>query len=346
MEETLGKRISANRKRLGLTQDALAERLGVTAQAVSKWENDQSCPDITMLPKLAALFGTTTDALLGVEKQTVHTGEVITESPEENEPEGLHIEKDGFQIHLGGGRRSNIAFALWLFLTGLVSLVDALRLPPNDLADISLFHIALCCAVFSFGLTGLFRRFSLLRLGCTIAGLAFIACLLTEPSIGDMDWRVPFLAGLTLFGLDQLIKSIRKTKTTPFANTNCHLGFKGYQKNNFNCDDEHFSCETHFGENDYRIDLPRLSGGTGDVSFGQMTVDLSACEEIAEDCHVELSCSFGQLTVLVPKKFQTKVLPSAAFGNVEEKGMADAAAKSLLTLSCDVNFGQITLRHI
>ena len=42
MEETLGKRIAFHRKRLGLTQDALAEQLGVTAQAVSKWENEVS----------------------------------------------------------------------------------------------------------------------------------------------------------------------------------------------------------------------------------------------------------------------------------------------------------------
>ena len=56
MAETLGKRIAEHRKRLGLTQDALAEKLGITAQAVSKWENDLSCPDITMLPKLAEIF--------------------------------------------------------------------------------------------------------------------------------------------------------------------------------------------------------------------------------------------------------------------------------------------------
>ena len=41
-EETLGKRITFHRKALGLTQDALAEKLGVTAQAVSKWENEVS----------------------------------------------------------------------------------------------------------------------------------------------------------------------------------------------------------------------------------------------------------------------------------------------------------------
>ncbi len=81
MEQTLGKRIMANRKRLGLTQDQLAERLGVTAQAVSKWENDQSCPDIGTLPKLAALFGVSTDELLGVERQEkVHTAEVTEKS--------------------------------------------------------------------------------------------------------------------------------------------------------------------------------------------------------------------------------------------------------------------------
>ena len=53
MEQTLGKRIMENRKRLGMTQDQLAEKLGITAQAVSKWENDLSCPDISMLPNLS-----------------------------------------------------------------------------------------------------------------------------------------------------------------------------------------------------------------------------------------------------------------------------------------------------
>ena len=67
MESTLGKRITANRKRLGFTQDQLAEQLGITAQAVSKWENDLSCPDISFLPKLADIFGITTDALDSVD---------------------------------------------------------------------------------------------------------------------------------------------------------------------------------------------------------------------------------------------------------------------------------------
>ena len=64
MESTLGKRISEQRKKLSLTQEELAEKLGVSAQAVSKWENDVSCPDILLLPEIAKLLGVTVDALL------------------------------------------------------------------------------------------------------------------------------------------------------------------------------------------------------------------------------------------------------------------------------------------
>ena len=63
MEQTIGKRIARLRKSRGMTQDQLAERVGVSAQAVSKWENDVSCPDISLLPKLAEIFQVTTDSL-------------------------------------------------------------------------------------------------------------------------------------------------------------------------------------------------------------------------------------------------------------------------------------------
>lgn len=55
------------RRELGLTQEGLAQKLGVTNQAVSKWESGQSCPDITLLPALADLFGITIDAIFGRE---------------------------------------------------------------------------------------------------------------------------------------------------------------------------------------------------------------------------------------------------------------------------------------
>ena len=64
MEKTLGKRIAELRKERGLKQDALAEKLAISSQAVSKWENDQTCPDISVLPLLAEILGVTVDKLL------------------------------------------------------------------------------------------------------------------------------------------------------------------------------------------------------------------------------------------------------------------------------------------
>lgn len=64
---TFSEIIAAYRKDLGLTQEGLAGQLGVTNQAVSKWESGQSCPDIALLPVLADLFGITIDELFGRE---------------------------------------------------------------------------------------------------------------------------------------------------------------------------------------------------------------------------------------------------------------------------------------
>ncbi len=64
MAKTLGQKITEGRRMRGMTQEALAETLGVTPQAVSNWENDLTCPDIAQLPRLAALLGTSIDALL------------------------------------------------------------------------------------------------------------------------------------------------------------------------------------------------------------------------------------------------------------------------------------------
>ena len=67
--KTLGERIAYYRKRRGLTQEQLAEKCSVTPQAVSKWENDLSAPDISLLVPLAELFGISADELLGREER-------------------------------------------------------------------------------------------------------------------------------------------------------------------------------------------------------------------------------------------------------------------------------------
>ena len=77
--ETIGKRICALRKERGMKQEELAQRLDVSGQAVSKWENDQTCPDIGLLPRLAEVFGVTTDYLLTGEQEETPPVRIVPE---------------------------------------------------------------------------------------------------------------------------------------------------------------------------------------------------------------------------------------------------------------------------
>ncbi|MBO5898007.1 MAG: helix-turn-helix domain-containing protein [Clostridia bacterium] len=63
----IGKNIKYLRQKQHLTQEQVAERLGVTYQSVSKWENDTTTPDIALLPEIASMFGVSIDALFSDE---------------------------------------------------------------------------------------------------------------------------------------------------------------------------------------------------------------------------------------------------------------------------------------
>lgn len=63
-QESLGARIARYRKAKNMTQEELASQLNLTAQAVSKWENDLSAPDVSILTKLSDLLGISLDTLL------------------------------------------------------------------------------------------------------------------------------------------------------------------------------------------------------------------------------------------------------------------------------------------
>ena len=69
------------RKNIGLSQDELAKKLGVTFQAVSKWENAKAAPDITFLPMLADIFGCYIDELFGRIVKTENHFDLCTEFP-------------------------------------------------------------------------------------------------------------------------------------------------------------------------------------------------------------------------------------------------------------------------
>lgn len=71
MKESFGQRFQRLRKSAGLTQEEVATKLNLTAQAVSKWENDASAPDISVLVELSDILHVTLDELLGKQTEAV-----------------------------------------------------------------------------------------------------------------------------------------------------------------------------------------------------------------------------------------------------------------------------------
>ena len=66
-------RLSALRKQNGLSQETLAEKLGVSRQAVSKWENGEAMPELSKLEVICQLFGVTPNELMGYEEKATAT---------------------------------------------------------------------------------------------------------------------------------------------------------------------------------------------------------------------------------------------------------------------------------
>lgn len=342
MEETLGRRIVAGRKRLGITQDRLAEQLGVTAQAVSKWENDQSCPDITMLPKLAEIFGISVDALLGVaapEPDKALEAEVIDSVKEEDETDGLHIQKGNWEFRWDGGRKSHLGLAIWIILTaGWMFITSYYKI------DIPFWDLLWTNGLVVFGIFGLFPRFSFFRLGCALIGVYFLMDKLNAiPAYLGRELLLP--AFLLLFGLSLLVAALRKPNKPQFSFT--HAG-KAVNKNISNCklEDDSFRCECVFSAKYQMIELPRLCSGSVEVSFGDQTVDLTGCEEFASDCCIDADCSFGSLTILVPRQIRAEVDSDTAFGSVDIRGNHDNDAVGTIHIDADVSFGQIVVKYV
>lgn len=338
MEDTMGKRIAANRKRLHLTQEQMAEKLGVTAQAISKWENDQSCPDIAMLPRLAELFGISNDALLGVESREVHSAQLV-DPGEVSEPEGIHLQGENWQMRWDSGRKSGLGLAAWVLLTGALLLVGSIRG-----WDVGLWDILWPSGLMIFGICGLYPRFSVFRLGCGLLGGYFL--------LSNLD-TLPFRVGkgallpalLLLFGLSLLLDALKKPQKGSFHEV--HIGNTPYSAEQL-CKEEgeSFRCVTRFGDNTRQIRLARLTGGEAEVSFGELRVDLRQCGEIADGAVIRGKCSFGELVLMVPSWIRVESWVSTSVAAVETEGSPAPDAAVTLRLEGSVSFGQITVRYV
>ena len=336
MEQTLGKRIVEHRKRLGLTQDQLAEKLGITAQAVSKWENDLSCPDIATLPKLADIFGITTDELLGkASTAKVCQGEVVDEHAH-----GLHLEhEDGkWEFHWDGGNRNALGFACWVLGLGVLLLVNNLFH-----LDASFWSLAWPSGLLMMGLfSG--NKFSFTRLGFVLLGGYFLV-----DNLGLMPFQLGgaiIWPGLViLFGLSLLVDALRKPKKPKFTVNKRGGDSKKTQWESHN-DGSGFSCELSFGDRTFPVEVPTLHHGVAECQFGTLVVDLTGCKAVSDDCHVALDCSFGELKLRVPRRFAVQCSEDSSFGAISYSGHPDSQPAGVIYINADVSFGQINVEYV
>jgi len=123
---TLGNKLQQLRKDRRMSQEKLAEELGVTRQAVSKWELDAALPDIGNIVALSEVFGVTTDYLL---KDGAHTDDQ-TDAP----PDNTHKSRKSSRIRLTG-IICMIAGAASIFLTYLISRFVPVMTPIRVFRD-------------------------------------------------------------------------------------------------------------------------------------------------------------------------------------------------------------------
>ena len=125
MKETFGQRFAKLRKKLGLRQEDIAEKVNISAQAVSKWENDLSAPDISTLPLLADILNVSLDELLGREV-------IQTKILSENERKDINSLLLKINILSSDGNKVKVNLPVSLIKLCLESEMELPRINGND----------------------------------------------------------------------------------------------------------------------------------------------------------------------------------------------------------------------
>ena len=195
-KETMGKRISDLRKRKGMTQEQLAQQVGVTAQAVSKWENDLSCPDISILAQLAEALGVTTDELLG----KVQLRSLAVEDTEKQEKR-----KHTVNVRLNMNTWEKVIFSLLVMGLGIVFLLNALRVIQLG-SGITFWSVLWPFCLIFMGVMLCKSDLSPVSLGIALFGLYMLlynAGII--PAQYKLTWSMIWPAALILIGLTVLL---------------------------------------------------------------------------------------------------------------------------------------------
>lgn len=334
--QTMGKRITALRKEKGMTQEQLAERLGVSAQAVSKWENDVSCPDISVLTELAKTLGVSTDELLGA--KPIEPRVVVVDTNKEKNGDG----GKGFSVSYGGGKKEGIWIAVAMILVGVAFLLSKMNVLPGG-AGITLWNIVWPAVLIGVGVSWFVHDFSPLGLGVGLLGLYYLLFFLGAISY-KISWGGIILpAFLVLLGLTILLDKLLPNRK--------HRGWNGCgvsheAKSEFNETNGYINYDCAFSEENRRVDTDYFAGADVDVSFGKSVLDLTGVQNVQPNARIDVDVSFGSVELLVPRRIRIQTESDRAFGSIQQHGTPAEDAPFTVLLCGDVSFGSLEIRYL
>ena len=328
-QQSMGKRIMQLRKEKGYTQEQLAEMMGVSAQAVSKWENDVSCPDISILPMLAEKLGVTTDELLGV--KPIEPKVVIVDG--QNKKDG----DSSFSVSWDGGKstkRDGIWFAVLIIVLGMAFLVQRL-----GFVSFGIWGIVWPAVIIGLGVSWMIKRFSIFSLAVAGLGLYFLLFNLGATTF-MLTWSVIWPGLLVLLGLTILYEAF-----IPHKHRWCGVNFSGNKdkRSQYREENGFVNYECAFSEENRKVAAEDFLGGDIELSFGKSELDLTAIKRVNQNAKLDVDVSFATFDLIVPKTVRIFLKSDKAFGSIQMNGEPNPDAAMALNVDADVNFGTMNI---
>ena len=328
-QQSMGKRIMQLRKEKGYTQEQLAEMMGVSAQAVSKWENDVSCPDISILPMLAEKLGVTTDELLGV--KPIEPKVVIVDG--QNKKEG----DSSFSVSWDGGKnvkKDGIWFAILVTVLGLAFLVQRL-----GFVSFGVWGIVWPAVIIGLGVSWMVKRFSIFAVAVAGLGLYFLLFNLGAISL-ILSWSIIWPSLLVLLGLTILYETL-----VPHKNKFCGVNFSGNKdkRSQYREENGFVNYECSFSEENRKVAAEDFLGGDIEISFGKSELDLTAIKRVNQNAKLDVDVSFATFDLIVPKTVRVFLKSDKSFGSIQMNGEPNPDATMAINVDGDVSFGTMNI---
>ena len=190
----------------------------------------------------------------------------------------------------------------------------------------------------------LYPKFSVFRFGCALVGGFFLLEKL-HVITAVLNSGIIIAAIILLFGISLLVDTLRKRSRPRFQDKFCNA-HHGKMIRDYSVDGDHFIYDASFGSDRQAVQLDKLRCGEISVNFGDYAVDMTAVASLEEKCTVCADCSFGEMTILIPRRFTVIPDSSTTFASLDVQGHPDASSDGTIHVNADVSFGEIRIQYI